>query len=730
MPPTLPADDLRRENERLRAQNARLRAALEEARAQVEEPEAILRAIREGEVDALVVHEAGRERIYSLQTYDSVYRAVVEECFPYGVWLAKPDGELLYVTPSFLQTLGMTLDELRERGQFHFLPPGPRAELDARWAECRATGRPFSAEYRIVRPDGAGRTVWTQGMLVPTPDGRAHWVGVNIDMTERRRDRDALQRQAAALEEKNQDLRERMDRHREIESALLETNERHRAVTDNATTAIFMMDPAGRCTFMNPAAEAMTGFRFDEARGRVLHDLIHHRRPDGSYYPLAECPIDRALPEYFEVRDHQDVFLRKDGSFFPVLCNARPIRHDGAPVGTVIEVRDITREQEAERQIRRLVDDLREQDHRKDEFLAMLAHELRNPLAPIRNAVSVLAMAEDDPETRRWSRAVIDRQLRHLTSLVDDLLDVSRINEGKITLARQPLAVSAFVQAAVEASRPLIDARRHHLDVALPPEPLWVDGDPTRLAQVVLNLLNNAAKYTPAGGDIRLAVERRGAEAVALRVRDNGKGIPPEMCAKVFDLFTQVDTSLDRAEGGLGIGLTLVDRLVRLHGGTVEVHSEGPGRGCEFTVTLPRMAHAPAAAPAAPAVDASPGRRRVLLVDDSRDAAETLARLLRRLGHEVAVAHDGPAALDAAAAFAPDLALLDIGLPGMDGYELARRLRADPARGGLQLVAVTGYGSAADRRRARDAGFDEHLVKPVALDDLRRVLDRPRATAG
>jgi CheY-like chemotaxis protein len=366
---------------------------------------------------------------------------------------------------------------------------------------------------------------------------------------------------------------------------------------------------------------------------------------------------------------------------------------------------------------------LRDADRRKDEFLAMLAHELRNPLAPIRNAVTIMALDEDDREAQQWSRAVIDRQVQHLSSLVDDLLDVSRITQGKITLTKAPLAVRTFLIAAIETSRPLIDARKHRLDVFQPEEALRVEGDPTRLAQVIANLLNNAAKYTPDGGHIRLSVERDGDEAV-IRVKDDGEGISSEMLPRVFDLFSQASQSIDRSEGGLGIGLTLVKRLVEMHGGTVEARSGGPGHGSEFIVRLPLLRSEAPAPPRPRGAAAGPGRtRRILVVDDSRDSADSLARLLRRLGHEVEVAYEGPSAYEAGVALTPDIVLLDIGLPGMDGYEVARRLRAEPSLDGVCLVALTGYGSEVDRQRSTEAGFDAHLVKPVEFDALRRVLE-------
>jgi signal transduction histidine kinase/ActR/RegA family two-component response regulator len=372
----------------------------------------------------------------------------------------------------------------------------------------------------------------------------------------------------------------------------------------------------------------------------------------------------------------------------------------------------------------RLYREVQEADRRKNEFLSMLAHELRNPLAPIRNGVHILrALGGTDPQLREV-RDMMDRQVQHLVRLVDDLLDLSRITRGKIRLQTEPVDLSGVVARAVETCLPLIDERRQRLSVALPPQPVRVDGDAVRLAQVVGNLLNNAAKYTEEGGQLWLSAGREGDEGV-VRVRDTGMGIPAEMLASVFDLFTQGDHSLDRSQGGLGIGLTLVRQLVEMHGGRVEAHSEGPGRGSEFLVRLPALpVEEPAEAPepAAPGRPARGPRRRVLVVDDNRDAAESLALLLGVAGHEARVSHDGPSALAAAAEFRPDAVLLDIGLPGMDGYEVARRLRAETDTGRALLVALTGYGQEEDQRRALAAGFDHHLIKPADLDALTALL--------
>lgn len=354
----------------------------------------------------------------------------------------------------------------------------------------------------------------------------------------------------------------------------------------------------------------------------------------------------------------------------------------------------------------------------------MLAHELRNPLAPIKNAAQVIQLLGSTDTHLSWARDVIDRQVRQLARLVDDLLDVSRVTRGKVELHREEIDVAAVIAQAVETSRPLIDSRKHTLLLTLPPEPVRLHADLTRLAQVVSNLLNNAAKYMDEGGRIWLTVERQGSEAW-IRVKDEGIGIPPEMLARVFDLFTQVNQSLDRSEGGLGIGLALVRSLVEMHAGSVQAQSEGPGRGSEMIVRLPVLeterAQATGLRETAVSVKAAAGRK-VLVVDDNRDAAETLGTILEISGHEVLLAHDGEEALSQAATHRPEVVLLDIGLPKVDGYEVARRLRLDPENEGVLLIAVTGYGNREDRERGKLSGFDHHLVKPVDLQQLQRLL--------
>jgi CheY-like chemotaxis protein len=375
-----------------------------------------------------------------------------------------------------------------------------------------------------------------------------------------------------------------------------------------------------------------------------------------------------------------------------------------------------------------LANKLLEADKRKDEFLALLGHELRNPLAPLRNAIAIMRMKQNaDPEVK-WSCDLIERQTEQLTRLVDDLLDVSRISQGKIKLRSETVDLRSVVQAAVETSRPIIDLRRHELTVSLPEEPLRLTGDPARLSQIIANLLINAAKFQEPGGRITISVARAGGDA-EVRVRDRGIGIDAERIGSVFDLFAQGGHAPDLAPGGLGVGLSLVKKLVEMHGGTVDVASEGAGRGAEFIVRLPYLdgtrAEQDKAATGTSLGGEQPVPRKILIVEDNHDVAESLATLLTLMGNDVRVAHDGQSALEMASEARPTLLLLDIGLPGMDGYEVCRTARA---RGfdDVQIIAMTGFGQESDRQRAMDAGFDAFASKPVRVDQLMELINAPR----
>jgi two-component system CheB/CheR fusion protein len=412
--------------------------------------------------------------------------------------------------------------------------------------------------------------------------------------------------------------------------------------------------------------------------------------------------------------------VAESGARFIFQALASPLRVQGRVTGAVVVWRDVTDRERLIEEIAASNAALAEADRRKDEFLAMLGHELRNPLGAIASAAYLIRLrASGGPEVAR-ALEILERQIQNSSRLIDDLLDVSRITRGAIQLKREPVELGAVVASAVEAQRFAIDAGRHEVTLRLPDEPIHAQGDPTRLEQVVSNLVNNAAKYTREGGRIGVELSLEGDRAV-IRVRDSGVGISPELLPRIFDLFVQGDTTLARGASGLGLGLTVVRRLVEMQGGAVSASSAGPGKGSEFAVSLPVLRRV-RLAQAAPAAARARRRARILLVEDNADAADSLAAVLRLIGHEVTVARDGHAALRAAAAVSPDVVLLDIGLPGIDGYEVGRRLRsAFPARAAV-IVGLTGYGQDHDRERSREAGFAFHLTKPVSPQALDAVL--------
>ena len=504
---------------------------------------------------------------------------------------------------------------------------------------------------------------------------------------------------------------------RRSDAALQDSELRFRRLFQTAKDGILILDTAlGTIIEANPFMCGLLGYEIDDFLGKELWEIGLFQDKDASrdayrellakgYIRYEHLPLRTKGGGEVEVEFVSNLYMVGDRQV--AQCN----------------IRDITQRSRMERQAKAQVVALADLHRRKDEFLAMLSHELRNPLSPILNAVHLLRLQGNENLIQQEARSIIERQVGQLSHLVDDLLEVARFTSGKIRLHPVRLDMRGVVERAVESARPLIEGRRHKLTVNLPKEPIWLDADPTRLEQVVVNLLNNAAKYTDEGGRIGLGVLRAGDEMV-LSVRDTGIGIDLEKFPDIFDLFTQADRSLDRSQGGLGIGLSLVQRLVDMHLGTVEVRSEGLGRGTEFTIRLPLP---PSPAPEPPSTPAgSTGRPaqigRVLVVDDNVDSAEILAVLLRLSGHDVRIAYTGPTALEAATAHPPDVVLLDIGLPGLNGYEVARRLRQDPQLKDVRLVAMTGYGDEADRQLAQEAGFDRHVVKPVDFPKVEELL--------
>ena len=434
--------------------------------------------------------------------------------------------------------------------------------------------------------------------------------------------------------------------------------------------------------------------------------------------------------DYVAIPVVPEILRSKVAVLVELYCQRRELKQLNrslAEANAMLAEANSTLQVEKTRELEQLNAALREGNRHKDEFLAMLAHELRNPLAPIHNAVQLMRNPQLPAQQLNWAREVIERQTGHLTKLVDDLLDVSRITRGKINVDREQVELATVVARAVETVEPMLSRQRHELIVSVDPQPLFIDGDPTRLTQVVGNILGNAVKYTDAGGRIVLTAGSVG-ELIEIRVKDNGIGIEPASLPAVFDLFTQASQLNGRAQTGLGIGLALAKRLVEMHGGEVQAHSDGPGKGSEFVVRLPRQMReevpAGGAGEQAPGPEAvQPGAaRRILVADDNHDSLETLAQLLQLRGHEIHKAVDGVQALEAANRVKPDLVLLDIGMPGMDGYEVARRIRLQSWGRRATLVALTGWGQESDRRRSREAGFDSHCIKPLDLDGLLSLL--------
>jgi PAS domain S-box-containing protein len=506
------------------------------------------------------------------------------------------------------------------------------------------------------------------------------------------------------------------------EQALLDSEERFRAVVDNISQLAWITDAAGSVIWYNKRWLEYTGMTFEQGKGWGWRNVQHPQHVERVVEKIRRCL------QSGEVWDDTFPMRAADGSYRWFLSRAVPIRNATGKVirwfGTNTDITEQRESQEA----------LRDADRRKDEFLAILAHELRNPLAPITNSLHILRLAEDTDPAMEKVREIMERQTNHLARLVDDLLEVSRITQGKIELRTEPIELAAVIRNAVETSRPLIDAGRHQLAIAVPTEPVALVADGTRLSQVVSNLLNNAAKYTPSGGQIWLNAEVEG-DQVVIRVRDNGMGIAPELLPRVFEKFAQLDNPEFRSQGGLGIGLTLSETLVQLHGGTITAHSAGAGQGSEFVVRLPlpaRSQRKPTAASAGATRKAARTRRRILVVDDARDSLFILAKLLEALGQEVYTASSGAAALEVARRERPDIVISDIAMADMDGYELARRLRRESGFEQLVLVALTGFGQEGDRQRADEAGFDRHLVKPVSLETLEQLLSAvpSRAASG
>jgi PAS domain S-box-containing protein len=565
----------------------------------------------------------------------------------------------------------------------HLVHPADRAGVRREVERAFQRQRDFHVEFRVPHPARGQIWLWEIGHTEFDANGRpTRMAGITLDISERKQSEEVLRRS------------ERL----------------YRGIGESIQYGIWVCDASGRLIYVSQAFLDLTGLTAEHSASFGWADALH---PDDAAATLAAWQATVAAGTKWE-REHR--VRGRDGRWHPILARGVPIRDDDGKILCWAGINlDIMRLKEAEAA-------LKESDRRKDEFLAVLAHELRNPLAPLVMALQLARDARDNPDLFERLHATMERQARQMVRLIDDLLDVSRISRGKIELRREPVLLSDVVDAAVETSQPLIQAARHRLEIVMPPEPVTVYVDHLRMAQVLANLLNNAAKYSEASGTIRL-VAAIDAGVLRMSVRDSGVGIPPEMIGRVFDLFAQSDRSVGRAHGGLGIGLTLARSLVELHGGRIEARSEGPGKGSEFVVTLPLVAPPEARAAERPAArhEAASGRR-VLVADDNQDAAATLALALQSLGHIVETASDGLEAIELAQRFKPSVMFLDLGMPGLTGFDVARRVRAGSWAEVPALIAVTGWGQADDKQRSREAGFDMHLVKPIDLATLETVL--------
>jgi PAS domain S-box-containing protein len=700
---------------------------------EIREPDADLlemMATVAGQIGQFMERKQAEEQLrFQAHLLDSVGQAAI---------VTDPVGRIIYWN-RYAETLyGWSRAEALGRNILEVTVAPAAVEQAAEIMELLRNGQSWSGEFLVRRRD---RTTFP-AFVTDTPifDGQGQLqaiIGISADVTERKRVEQALRYLADASA---------------TLAAVVDYDSTLQKVAGLAVPhfadwcAVDMVEADG-------SLRRLAVVHADPAKVKLAHEFHRRYPPDpGSPHGLprvlrtGESDMMADIPDALLIqgaRDEEHLRLLRELGLRSYMCV--PLKGRGKVLGAVTFVAaesgrrytpaDLAFAEELARRAAiaiensQLYAELRQADRLKDEFLAMLAHELRNPLAPVRNALHILKQPEANAAQLQQVRDMAERQVQHMARLLDDLLDVSRISRGRIELRREAVDVAAVIGRTAEAARPVIEERRHEVTVSLPAGPLRVEADPTRLEQVLTNLLNNAAKYTDPGGRIWLSAVRDG-NAVVVRVRDTGIGIAPEMLPRIFDLFVQAERRLDRAQGGVGIGLTLVKKLVELHGGRIEAASAGPGRGSEFAVRLPALVDdregGRALAPAPGAASPLP-RRSVLVVDDNQDAADSLAILLRLAGQDVRSAYDGPAALAQARDFQPAVVFLDIGMPGMDGYEVARRLRQLPGLGGVLLVALTGWAQEEDRRRSTEAGFDHHLVKPVEPDALQTLLaDLPR----
>ena len=622
-----------------------------------------------------------------------------------GIVVADLNSQFLEVNQRFCEILGYSPDELHRLSFKDVTHPDDLGDAQAQIQALLTGYIPQTAfEKRYIHKDGS--TIWcrTSLTLLSDPSTEAQrFIGTIEDITDRKRTEQALSDTRAQAHKFQSNLA---------------------AIVESSDDAIISKTLDGVISSWNEAAERMFGYTAEEAIGQPITLLIPPTHIDEEPVILQKLRRGERIEHYETVRK------RKDGVLINVSLTVSPIKDaNGSVVGASKIARDITQRKRAEEVLRQEITireraevALREADRRKDEFLATLAHELRNPLAPIRQAALIFKAPTATEAQKRWSSDVITRQVQHMSLLLEDLLDISRITRGTLQLRMEMVDLGEIVQAAVETARPIIDAKRHDFRAELSSEPVRFVADPLRLAQVLSNLLTNAAKYTDPEGKLRLRASCTDG-IVSISVVDNGIGLTADAITSVFEMFSQVASSRDHSEGGLGIGLSLTKGLVELHGGRIEARSAGVGHGSEFIVRLPlRKANVTRQEPVNNSSSAPPVSRRVLIADDNRDAAESLAALLRMDGHDVTVVHNGQEALAAFSAVQPEVALLDIGMPELNGYEVARRVRQGSLGRAVTLIAVTGWGQDRDKARSLAAGFNHHLTKPVETDRLLEML--------
>jgi PAS domain S-box-containing protein len=599
-----------------------------------------------------------------------------------GDWVWEAESNLLFLSQRAAQIFGLPGDTPVRREELRALvPPDDGVRTKQEFDRALMEGGDYSLDFRVLLPGGVMRWLASRGRPVYADDGAVlGLVGVVQDITERRQ---------------AEELRSRLA-----------------AVVESSSDAVITKTLDSIVTTWNQGAERMFGYKAEEVVGRSVTLLIPPNYVD------EEPSILERLKRGERIEHYETVRRRKDGTLLEVSLAVSPVKDvHGSIIGSSTIARDITRQRQAE-------ETLRETDRRKDEFLATLAHELRNPLAPIRQAALISQVPTATEAQKRWSHEVINRQVQHMALLLDDLLDISRITRGTLALRTEMTNLEAIVDAAVETARPSIEAKRHRFSVELPAGQVALAADPLRLAQVLSNLLTNAAKYTDPDGRIHLRAVRED-DQISLSVTDTGIGIPREAIGNLFSMFSQVNSSKDRSEGGLGIGLALAKGLVELHGGSIEARSAGVERGSEFIVRLPVRTQPVRQASVRPRLPAETRvQRKVLIADDNRDAAESLAMLLQIEGHDVTVVHDGREAITAFESLHPDVALLDIGMPGVNGYDIARHIRRSPHGRSIMLIAVTGWGQDSDKAQAAEAGFNHHFTKPMEPDVLSALLAR------